>query len=199
MALIGALCAPLGFLSCIRYGDDGLTIRTFFGRVHRLRWEDVTTMQEGRAGVSTTRPRRSPPRQDGFIIADGRKFYVNYAMSGAGAFIACAKQKCRQRGVNPAPPRRKDVFHGHVRNAGTVLFGWWFAAIFWALCAGVMLYFGIRNPEDRDALLLAGISAAALIWQVFHCLRGVKVGRAPEKYGKKVFESYFGKGSWEGH
>ena len=100
MALLASLIAPFGFISRIRYGDGGLTIRTFFGRVHALRWEDVTAVQAGEVCNPATRRRR-----DGFIIARGRKFHVNYAMPGAGDFIRRAQQECHPRGAAPAEPR----------------------------------------------------------------------------------------------
>lgn len=190
MALFASLFAPFGFLSCIRWGDGGLTIRTFFGRVHALRWEDVTTVQPGAYGGSKT-------RQDGYIIADGRRFNVSYAMPDAEDFIARAQRECRKRGIDPAPPRKDDVFHGNIYGAGTILFGWWFVGILFVLCGGMMVFFSIRNPEEAGGcLMMAAICAGALIWWILRCLRGVKVGREPEKYGRKTFESYFGKGSW---
>lgn len=190
MALFASLFAPFGFLSCIRWGDGGLTIRTFFGRVYALRWEDVTTVQAGGYGTNNT-------RQDGYIIADGRKFHVNYAMPDAEDFIARAQRECRKRGIDPAPPRRNDVFHGNIYGAGTILFGWWFVGILLVLCCGAFVFFSIRSPEEAgDCLMMAAICAVTLIWWILRCLRGVKVGREPEKYGKKAFESHFGKGSW---
>ena len=191
MALFASLLAPFGFISCIRYGTGGLTIRTYFGRVHALRWEDVTLVQAGSYG--------SRSRQDGFIIADGRKFHVNYSMPGAEDFIRRAQQECRRRGVDPTPPRRNDVFHGNVRNAGTVLFGWWFFGIFLAFIGVVWALLCLRNPESTpDDWFMVVICAGALVLLILYCLQAVKVGRNPEKYGKKAFERHFGKGSWPG-
>ena len=191
MALFASLLAPFGFISCIRYGTGGLTIRTYFGRVHALRWEDVTLVQAGSYG--------SRSRQDGFIIADGRKFHVNYSMPGAEDFIRRAQQECRRRGVDPTPPRRNDVFHGNVRNAGTVLFGWWFFGIFLAFIGVVWALLCLRNPESTaDDWFMVVICAGALVFLILYCLQAVKVGRNPEKYGKKAFERHFGKGSWPG-
>ena len=191
MALFASLLAPFGFISCIRYGTGGLTIRTYFGRVHALRWDDVTLVQAGSYG--------SRSRQDGFIIADGRKFHVNYSMPGAEDFIRRAQQECRRRGVDPTPPRRNDVFHGNVRNAGTVLFGWWFFGIFLAFIGVVWALLCLRNPESTaDDWFMVVICAGALVFLILYCLQAVKVGRNPEKYGKKAFERHFGKGSWPG-
>lgn len=191
MALFASLLAPFGFISCIRYGTGGLTIRTFFGRVHALRWEDVTLVQAGSYG--------SRSRQDGFIIANGRKFHVNYSMPGAEDFIRRAQQECRRRGVDPTPPRRNDVFHGNVRNAGTILFGWWFFGILLAFIGVVWALLCLRNPESTaDDWFMVVICAGALVFLILYCLQAVKVGRNPEKYGKKAFERHFGKGSWPG-
>lgn len=191
MALFASLLAPFGFISCIRYGTGGLTIRTFFGRVHALRWEDVTCVQPGSYG--------SRSRQDGFIIADGRKFHVNYSMPGAEDFIRRAQQECRKRGFDSTPPRRNDVFHGNVRNAGTVLFGWWFFGILLAFIGVVWALLCLRNPESTaDDWFMVAICAVALVFLILYCLRGVQVGRNPQKYGKKAFERYFGRGSWPG-
>ena len=44
IALLFALLAPVAFLSCIRYGADGLTIRTYFCVTHRLHWEDIVSV-----------------------------------------------------------------------------------------------------------------------------------------------------------
>ena len=191
MALFASLLAPFGFISCIRYGTGGLTIRTYFGRVHALRWEDVTLVQAGSYG--------SRSRQDGFIIADGRKFHVNYSMPGAEDFIRRAQQECHRRGVDPTPPRRNDVFHGNVRNAGTVLFGWWFFGIFLAFIGVVWALLCLRNPESTaDDWFMVPVCAIVLLWWILRCLRGIQVCRNPQKYGKKTFENYFGKGSWPG-
>lgn len=191
MALFASLLAPFGFISCIRYGTGGLTIRTYFGRVHALRWEDVTLVQAGSYG--------SRSRQDGFIIADGRKFHVNYSMPGAEDFIRRAQQECRKRGLHPAPRRKDDLFHGNVRNAGTVLFGWWFFGIFLAFIGVVWALLCLRNPESTaDDWFMVVICAGALVFLILYCLQAVKVGRNPEKYGKKAFERHFGKGSWPG-
>ena len=190
MALFASLLAPFGFISCIRYGTGGLTIRTFFGRVHALRWEDVTLVRPGSCGANGS-------RQDGFIIADGRKFYVNYSMPDAEDFIRRAQQECRKRGIDPTPPRRNDVFHGNVRNAGTILFGWWFLGIVLFLMSGALTFFAIRDPEENaDSLFLIIMQWGTLIWWILRCLRGIQVGRDPKKYGKKSFENHFGKGTW---
>lgn len=190
MALFASLFVPFGFISCIRYGTGGLTIRTFFGRVHALRWGDVTLVQPGSYGNRES-------RRDGFIIADGRKFHVNYSMPGAEDFIRRAQQECRKRGVDPTPPRRNDVFHGNVRNAGTILFGWWFLGIVLVLLGCTLTFFCIRNPEENaDSLFLVIMLWGTLLWWILRCLRGIQVGRNPEKYGKKTFENHFGKGTW---
>lgn len=191
MALFTSLLAPFGFISCIRYGTGGMTIRTYFGRVHALRWEDVTLVQAGSYD--------SRSRQDGFIIADGRKFHVNYSMPGAEDFIRRAQQECRKRGVDTAPPRRNDVFHGNVHNAGAVLFGWWFFGIFLAFVGGMWAFFCLRNPESTaDDWFMVPVCAVVLLWWILRCLRGIQVGRNPQKYGKKAFENHFGRGSWPG-
>ena len=91
IALFCALLSPFGFISCIRYGDSGLTIRTFFGRVYALRWEDVTAVRAGAPGRG-----RRKPRRDGWIVAHGRRFFVNYSIPGAQAFIFRAQQSCRR-------------------------------------------------------------------------------------------------------
>lgn len=190
MALFASLFAPFGFISCIRYGTGGLTIRTFFGRVHALRWEDVTLVQEGRCSSGKS-------RQDGFIIADGRKFHINYSMPDAEDFIRRAQQECRARGVNPTPPRRNDAFHDNVPNAGAVLFGWWFFGILLAFIDIVWALLCLRNPESTaDDWFMVAICAVALVFLILYCLRGVQIGRNPQKYGRKTFERYFGKGSW---
>lgn len=192
MALFASLFAPFGFISCIRYGTGGLTIRTFFGRVHALRWEDVTLVHPGSYGSSRN-------RQDGFIIADGRKFYVNYSMPDAEDFIRRAQQECRKRDVDPTPPRRDDVFHGNVPNAGAILFGWWFGGVLIAFIGIAWAILCLLNPEKGpDDWFMVPVCAGVLIWWILHCLQGVKVGREPEKYGKKAFESHFGRGSWPG-
>lgn len=193
MALFTSLFAPFGFLSCIRWGDGGLTIRTFFGRVHTLRWEDVTLVQGGAYGGNKT-------RKDGFIIANGRKFHVNYAMPDAEDFIDRAQRECRKRGIDPTPPHKDDIFHGNVQNAGTILFGWWFMGVLLAFIGGAWAILCLLNTEDgSDDWFMVAVCAVGLIWLILHCLRGVKVGREPEKYGKKTFEHYFGRNSWPKH
>lgn len=190
MALFASLLSPFGFISCIRYGVGGLTIRTVFGRVHALRWEDVTLVQDGSHGSRNA-------RQDGYIIANGRKFYVNYAMPGAEDFIARAQQECRKRGHNPTPRRKSDMFNGNVRNASTVLFGWWFFGILLAFIGGMWALLCLRNPESTtEDWFMVAICAGALAFLILYCLRAVKVGRDPQKYGKKTFERHFGRGSW---
>lgn len=193
LALLGSLLSPFAFISGIRYGVGGLTIRTFFGRVHTLRWEDVTAVQPGSPYQSKARQ-----RQDGWIIAAGRRFYVNYSIPGAEDFILRAQQECRSRGVDPAPPRRSnDLFAGNVRNPGTILFCWWFVGVFFALFTAALLIASALNPEEAsDSLMIAAFSAGLLIWWILRCLRSVKVAREPRKYGKKTFESCFGQGSW---
>lgn len=193
LALMASLLSPFAFISGIRYGDSGLTIRTFFGRVHALRWEDVTIVRPGSPDQG-----RNRQRQDGWIIAAGRRFYVNYSIPGAASFICRAQQECRSRGVDPTPPRKKDdLFHGNVRNAGAILFGWWFGGILIAFIGVAWAILCLLNPESNpDDWFMVPVCAGVLIWWILHCLRGVQIGRAPEKYGKKAFESYFGQGSW---
>ena len=44
VAFLFSVLSPMAFLSCIRYGEDGLTIRTYFGVTHELRWEDIVSV-----------------------------------------------------------------------------------------------------------------------------------------------------------
>lgn len=83
LALVAALCAPLGFLSRICYGEEGLTIRTYVGRVHCLTWQDVTAL-----------PVWSP---NGALIlrAAGKTFFLSNNAGGCEAFLQFAAGKLR--------------------------------------------------------------------------------------------------------
>lgn len=92
ITLLTSLIAPFGFISRIRYGESGLTIRTYWGRVYAFRWEDISSVKAGAPYQPEARQRR-----DGHIIARGHKFYVNYSLPGAEDFIAYAQEKSQQR------------------------------------------------------------------------------------------------------
>lgn len=93
LALLAALIAPFGFLNRIRYGEGGLTIRTFFGRVHELAWRDVTALTTW--------------TEDGalFIRADRKTFWLASASLGCEEFLQYAAQQCGQYGVRPQVPK----------------------------------------------------------------------------------------------
>jgi len=82
LVLVAALCAPLGFLSRICYGEHGLTIRTYLGRVHRLTWQDVAAL-----------PAWSP---NGALIlrAAGKSFFLSNNARGCAAFLRYAAVHC---------------------------------------------------------------------------------------------------------
>lgn len=90
LALVAALCAPLGFLSRICYGESGLTIRTYLGRVHRLTWQDVTAL-----------PTWSP---NGALIlrAAGKAFFLSNSAQGCGAFLRYTACRCRSESPKEA-------------------------------------------------------------------------------------------------
>lgn len=93
LALLTALIAPFGFLNRIRYGENGLTVRTFFGRVHELTWRDVTALTTW--------------TEDGalFIRTDRKTFWLANGSLGCEEFLQYAAQQCSLCGVHPQVPK----------------------------------------------------------------------------------------------
>lgn len=93
LALMTSLIAPFGFLNRIRYGEGGLTVRTFFGRVHALEWRDVTALTTW--------------TEDGALfIRTGRKtFWLANTALGCEEFLQFAAQQCSQYSVRPQMPK----------------------------------------------------------------------------------------------
>lgn len=93
LALLTALCAPVGFLSGIRYGEGGLTVRTYFGRIHFLHWEDITAL------TSWT--------EDGalFIRTARKTFWLSNNALGCPDFLTYAAEACRVYGITPSVPK----------------------------------------------------------------------------------------------
>ena len=82
VAFLFAVLSPMAFLSCIRYGADGLTLRTYFGVTHKLRWEDVVSVPAFLADNSKYMILRT---------AD-KRFILNPNMHGCEEFVSYAEE-----------------------------------------------------------------------------------------------------------
>ena len=83
VAFLLALLSPMAFLSCIRYGEDGLTIRTYFGVTHELRWEDVLSVPAFSADNSKLMILRTV----------NKRFILNPNMRGCEEFVSYARER----------------------------------------------------------------------------------------------------------
>ena len=86
-ALLFALLSPMAFLSCFRYGEDGLTLRTYFGITHELRWEDIASVPAFVEDNSRFMILRT---------AD-KRFILNPNMRGCEEFVCYAQGRLEER------------------------------------------------------------------------------------------------------
>ncbi len=81
-ALLFAMLAPPPFLCAIRYGENGLTLRSWFGVTNRLRWEDIVSVPVFVEDNSRYMILRT---------AD-KRFVLNPLMRGCDEFVSYAKE-----------------------------------------------------------------------------------------------------------
>lgn len=186
-ALLFAMLAPSPFLCTIRYGENGLTIRTWFGVTHRLRWEDIVSV-----------PAYTLARTGCMILrTTNRKFTLNPQMMGCDRFICYARARCRCLGMAVKPPKsRIDPFNGHVVNPGYYV-GLWIAGglLFIGMAVASVASYFITGCTNTDALLLAGVGLVGLVALVVEILCSIEVGRHPDKYSPQAFKRHFGRNS----
>lgn len=87
VAFLFALLSPMAFLSCIRYGEDGLTLRTYFGVTHDLRWEDITSVPVFVADNSKYM----------ILRTEDKRFILNPNMRGCEEFVIYAQERMEER------------------------------------------------------------------------------------------------------
>ena len=86
VALLFALLSPMAFLSCIHYGEDGLTIRTYFGVTHELHWEDIISVPAFVADNSKYMTLRTVDK----------RFILNPNMHGCEEFVLYARERTEE-------------------------------------------------------------------------------------------------------
>ena len=86
VALLFSLLSPTTFLNCIRYGEDGLTIRTYFGVTHELRWEDIVSVP---AFVEDNSKRM-------LLRTADKRFTLNPNMRGCEEFVCYAQGRLEE-------------------------------------------------------------------------------------------------------
>ena len=94
LTLVVSLFVPSIFICGVRYGKNGLSIRTYWGRVHQLRWEDVTALTTWAAYGKL------------FISTADKAFLLNNAAMGCPEFLLYAGRKCQEHGVKPQLPHQ---------------------------------------------------------------------------------------------
>ena len=87
VAFLFAVLSPMAFLSCIRYGEDGLTLRTYFGVIHALRWDDIVSVPVFVEDNSRYMILRT---------AD-KRFILNPNMLGCEEFVIYAQERMEER------------------------------------------------------------------------------------------------------
>lgn len=87
VALLFAILSPTAFLSCIRYGENTLTIRTYFGVTHELHWEDIVSVPAYVADNSKSMILRTMDK----------RFILNPNMKGCEDFVRYASERMEQR------------------------------------------------------------------------------------------------------
>lgn len=87
IAFLFSVLSPMAFLSCIRYGEDGLTIRTYFGVTHELRWEDITSVPVFVADNSKYM----------ILRTEDKRFILNPNMRGCEEFVCYAQGRLEER------------------------------------------------------------------------------------------------------
>ena len=87
VAFLFALLSPMAFLSGIRYGEGGLTIRTYFGITHGLRWEDVISVPDFVADNSKYM----------ILRTEDKRFVLNPNMHGCEDFVSYARKRLEER------------------------------------------------------------------------------------------------------
>lgn len=87
VAFLFAVLSPMAFLSCIRYGEDALTIRTYFGVSHDLRWEDIVSV-----------PVFVEDNSKYMILRTvDKRFILNPNMHGCEEFVSYAQGRLEER------------------------------------------------------------------------------------------------------
>ena len=96
VAFLFAVLAPVAFLSCIRYGERGLTIRTYFGVTHALCWADIVSV-----------PAFSSDNSQYMILRTREKrFILNPHMIGCEEFLQHARSLTEQHPAScPSPAK----------------------------------------------------------------------------------------------
>ena len=86
IAFLFSVLSPMAFLSCIRYGEDGLTIRTYFGVTHELRWEDIVSV-----------PVFVEDNSKYMILrTEDKRFILNPNMHGCEEFVSYARERVEE-------------------------------------------------------------------------------------------------------
>lgn len=81
-ALGFTLLTPGAFLPMVCYGEGGLTLRSWFGVVHTLRWEDVASVTTADRAI--------------ILRTASKQFTFSPFMTGSDAFTQYARLYCRQ-------------------------------------------------------------------------------------------------------
>ncbi len=81
VAFLLAVLSPMAFLSCIRYGENRLTIRSYFGVTHELHWRDIVSV-----------PAFVEDNSKYMILRTmDKRFVLNPNMHGCEEFVSYAK------------------------------------------------------------------------------------------------------------
>ena len=83
VAFLLAVLSPMAFLSGIRYGEEGLTVRTYFGVTHELHWADILSVPDFVADNSRYM----------ILRTQEKRFVLNPRMQGCEAFVSYAKER----------------------------------------------------------------------------------------------------------
>ncbi len=76
-AIMGLVLVQAARVPCIRYGPEGFTVRTYFGRIHECRWSDIRYIRDAMA-------------RDKWLVTQEGTFFLDGDACGIYAFLLYA-------------------------------------------------------------------------------------------------------------
>ncbi len=142
LTLSGLMLVQGGCFPCIRYGKSGFTVRTFFGRSHFCRWEDIRCIRAGK-------------QDDLWLVTREKRFFLDGMAEGRSAFLRYAARHVPERTLPILP--KKPPF-GLPRPLPAGLLG--SACLITTLMLLLLCIAGwmLRHPQEEHTLEAASIA-----------------------------------------
>lgn len=139
--LVCTVLVTAGCLPCIRWNEEGFTVRTFFGRTHECTWADVRSV--------------GSPLGDSWIVTAKGRFFMDGTAVGSASFMAAAIHRGKAVKQGSAP---FDIFRGHVQESGGMLAALVLMGFLGALLLGLGLnamFTPVTEENTLPAVILA--------------------------------------------